>query len=63
MQQELKAELRAAFERVYERGWYIRGIEDETFEKAFARYCGVENCVGTGKKEIIRLQKRSAEHS
>lgn len=48
MEYELNRELRAAFERVYTRSWYINGIEDEVFEKAFAGYCNVKYCVGTG---------------
>ncbi len=48
MEQELDAELREAFERVYRRSWYIDGEEDKNFEKAFAEYCGVEYCVGVG---------------
>ncbi|MBP3509431.1 DegT/DnrJ/EryC1/StrS family aminotransferase [Oscillibacter sp.] len=48
MERELDAELRAAFERVYERSWYIEGEEDAAFEKAFAAYCGVEHCIGCG---------------
>ena len=48
MEHELDAELRAAFERVYERSWYIEGKEDEAFEKAFADFCHVNYCVGTG---------------
>ena len=41
MEQELDADLRDAFERVYTRSWYIGGLEDEAFEKAFANYCSV----------------------
>lgn len=48
MERELDKELRNAFERVYMRSWYIEGVEDENFEKAFAEYCGVNYCVGTG---------------
>lgn len=48
LEKELDAELRAAFERVYTKSWYIEGDEDEAFEKAFAKYCNVEYCVGTG---------------
>lgn len=48
MEHELDAELREAFESVYKRSWYIGGVEDETFEKAFAEYCNVNYCVGTG---------------
>lgn len=46
VERELDKELRAAFERVFERSWYIRGTEDTSFEKAFADYCGVQHCVG-----------------
>lgn len=48
MEKELDKDLRAAFERVYTRSWYIDGAEDEAFEKAFAEYCGTEYCVGVG---------------
>lgn len=48
MERELDVELRAAFERVFTRSWYIGGEEDTNFEKAFAAFCGVDYCVGTG---------------
>ena len=48
MEKELDKDLRAAFERVYTRSWYIEGVEDDTFEKAFAKYCGTDYCVGVG---------------
>ena len=48
MEKELDKDLRAAFERVYTRSWYIGGVEDEEFEKAFAQYCNTEYCVGVG---------------
>ena len=48
LEKELDSELRAAFERVYTRSWYIEGEEDEAFEKAFARYCDRKYCVGVG---------------
>lgn len=48
MEREIDADLRNAFERVYKRSWYIGGIEDKEFEKAFAQYCDTEYCVGTG---------------
>lgn len=48
MEKELNKELRDAFDRVLTRSWYIEGIEDKTFEKAFAEYCGVKYCVGVG---------------
>ena len=48
MEYELDKELRAAFERVYQRSCYIKGVENHTFEKEFAGYCGVKYCAGTG---------------
>ena len=48
MEKELDQELRDAFERVYTNSWYIAGKEDEAFEKAFAEFCNVKYCVGTG---------------
>ena len=48
MERELDSELRAAFDRVFTRSWYIEGVEDEAFEKAFADFCGTAYCVGAG---------------
>ncbi len=48
MERELDKELREAFNRVFTRSWYIEGIEDENFEKAFAKYCDVNYCIGVG---------------
>ena len=48
LEAELDKDLRAAFERVYNRSWYIEGVEDEAFEKAFAGYCDSKYCVGVG---------------
>lgn len=48
IEHEIDKDLREAFERVYTRSWYIEGIEDEAFEKAFAQYCNADYCVGVG---------------
>ena len=48
MERELDSQLRAAFDRVFTRSWYIEGAEDAAFEKAFAEFCGVSGCVGVG---------------
>lgn len=48
LEMEIDKELRAAFERVSSRSWYIEGVEDETFEKAFAEYCNSKYCIGVG---------------
>ncbi len=45
---ELRAELREAFERVLDSGWYILGEEVRRFEQEFAEYCEVGHCVGVG---------------
>ena len=46
MEKEFDADLRGAFERVYNASWYIEGKEDEAFEKAFAAFCRSKYCVG-----------------
>lgn len=48
LENELDFELREAFERVYNRSWYIQGKEDDNFEKLFAQYCHSQYCVGVG---------------
>lgn len=48
MEKELNDDLKGAFDRVFARSWYIGGVEDEAFEKAFAEYCNVDYCVGVG---------------
>jgi len=48
LEKELDKPLRAAFDRVFERSWYIDGAEDKAFEEAFAAYCNVDCCVGCG---------------
>lgn len=48
MERELSEDIRSAFDRVFTRSWYIEGVEDETFEKAFAEYCGAKHCIGVG---------------
>lgn len=48
MEQELNKDLYEAFERVFTRSWYIKGVENEVFEKVFAEYCNTDYCVGVG---------------
>ena len=45
---EIKEETDAAYRRVMESGWYILGTEVDAFEKEFAQYCGVKECIGVG---------------
>jgi dTDP-3-amino-3,4,6-trideoxy-alpha-D-glucose transaminase len=42
------ADVRAAIERVLERGWFILGPELEAFETEFAAACGAAHAVGVG---------------
>lgn len=46
--EELKTPIDEAVGRVLASGWYILGDEVTGFEDAFAAYCGVPHCVGTG---------------
>lgn len=48
LEKELDKDIRGAFERVYNRSWYIEGEEDKAFERAFAEYCNSKYCVGVG---------------
>ncbi len=48
MNNPLRAELLAAFNRVMDSSWYILGPETEAFEAEFAAYCGVDHCIGVG---------------
>ena len=60
-QQELKAELSDAFNRVLNSGWYIMGKECEKFESEFAQYCGVKHCIGVGNGlDALHLILRAA---
>lgn len=45
---ELSGEMESAVRRVLSSGWYIGGTEVEEFERAFARYCEADHCVGVG---------------
>lgn len=42
------ADVRAAIERVVERGWFVLGPELEAFENEFAEACGAPHAVGVG---------------
>ena len=43
---QYRNELIEAFTRVVDSGWYIQGSEVASFEREFARYCGVKHCIG-----------------
>ncbi len=46
--QELREELRNAFEEVLNSGWFIQGHQLEAFEQEYAAYCGAKHCIGVG---------------
>lgn len=48
MHDEIRDEIYGKFQEVYEKNWFIQGTELELFEKEFARYSNVEECVGVG---------------
>src|SRR3569623_45420 len=41
-----KEELKNAFERVLDAGWFIMGAELKKFEYDFAKYCGTKHAIG-----------------
>lgn len=53
---DIQAELDEAYKQVINRQWFIGGKADEQFEREFAQYCGVSECVGAGNGlDAIRL--------
>ncbi|MBS1520091.1 MAG: DegT/DnrJ/EryC1/StrS family aminotransferase [Bacteroidetes bacterium] len=44
--QQYKSELKEAFERVLDSGWYILGNEIKQFEADYAAYCGTKHAIG-----------------
>ena len=62
LEKELNTELRAAFDRVLERSWYIEGKEDADFEAAFAKFCHTDYCIGVGNGlDALMLVLRALE--
>ena len=45
---ELREALDSAYHRVIDSGCFIMGPELQAFEGEFARYCGVDHCIGVG---------------
>ena len=48
MHSPIRQEMVAAFEDVYDKGWFIGGSHCDAFEKNFAAWCGTPHCVGCG---------------
>jgi dTDP-4-amino-4,6-dideoxygalactose transaminase len=56
----MRPEIDAAVQRVFERGWFILGVEGDNFEREFANYLAVKHCVGVGSgTEAIHLALRA----
>lgn len=56
-------ELDSAIERVVHSGWYLQGVEVAAFEKEFANFCGVKNCIGVanGLDALILIMRAYRE--
>lgn len=51
-----EAEFQEQFQSFLDRGYYILGEEVAAFEVAYARYCGVDHCIGVGNGlDALRL--------
>jgi dTDP-4-amino-4,6-dideoxygalactose transaminase len=52
----MKNELDEAYRSVTDNEWYIQGEYCDKFDKAFAKYCGVKECIGVGNGlDALRL--------
>lgn len=60
---QYRNELKEAFERVLDSGWYIMGDELKSFENAFAEYCGTQYAIGVanGLDALILIIKAYKE--
>ncbi len=56
---EIRSELDAAYKRVVDSNWFIKGKECERFEEEYAKYIGTDYCVGvaTGLDAIYLILK------
>lgn len=41
-----RAEIDERIKSILDKGWYLQGKWDKTFEEHFAKYCGVKHCIG-----------------
>ena len=59
MHSEIKDEMQEKFNEVFDKNWFIHGMEDQRFEKEFAQYCNSKYCVGcgTGLDAIFLIMK------
>ncbi|MET3979698.1 dTDP-4-amino-4,6-dideoxygalactose transaminase [Mucilaginibacter sp. UYP25] len=58
----IEAKIRAAFERVFQNNWYILGKEVSDFERAYANYNQVQNCIGVANGlDALHIALKSLE--
>ena len=56
MHKAVRPEMMGAFEKVYDRGWFIQGEECQAFEEEFAAYNGAKYAIGVATGlDAIRL--------
>lgn len=48
MHQQIKPQMMDAFQRCYNKGWFIQGEEYYLFEREFAAFCDVKHSIGVG---------------
>ena len=41
-----RTEIDTRIKSILDKGWYLQGEWDKTFEKNFAKFCGVKHCIG-----------------
>lgn len=52
----IRGELDEVYQSVVDNEWYVQGKYCDKFEKAFAAYCGVQECIGVGNGlDALRL--------
>ena len=44
--ERFRSEIDQRIKTILDKGWYLLGDEDKTFEKHFAEYCGAKHCIG-----------------
>lgn len=54
------SEIHEAVSRVIDSGWYLQGVENQLFEKNYAKYIGTEYCIGVANGlDALRLILRA----
>ena len=44
--ERFRSEIDQRIKTILDKGWYLLGDEDKTFEKHFAEYCEAKHCIG-----------------